>query len=83
MTPAPETPRVHRGRGREPRHRHRARAQRLPEQPGVLLHAVMQIAAGEAPKDRTFRIGGMVQGRQRAAQPDLTVNFVITDTVRE
>ena len=41
-----------------------------------------QVSAGEAPKERTFRIGGLVKdGSLRRNQ--MTVQFVITDTARE
>jgi cytochrome c-type biogenesis protein CcmE len=41
-----------------------------------------QVAVGEAPKDRAFRVGGMV--RQGSLQRDqMTVRFVITDTARD
>lgn len=41
-----------------------------------------QVVVGEAPKDRTFRVGGMV--REGSLKRDqMTVNFVITDTAKE
>ncbi|MGE5115800.1 MAG: cytochrome c maturation protein CcmE [Betaproteobacteria bacterium] len=41
-----------------------------------------QVAAGEAPKDRAFRVGGLVkQGTLRRDQ--MTVQFVITDTAKD
>jgi cytochrome c-type biogenesis protein CcmE len=41
-----------------------------------------QVVAGEAPKDRRFRVGGMV--RTGSIQRDqMTVNFIITDTAKE
>ena len=41
-----------------------------------------QVAAGEAPKDRVFRVGGLVKdGSMQRDQ--MTVRFVITDTARE
>ncbi len=41
-----------------------------------------QVAAGEAPKDRAFRVGGMVrQGTLKRDQ--MTVSFVITDTAKD
>jgi cytochrome c-type biogenesis protein CcmE len=41
-----------------------------------------QISAGEAPKDRTFRVGGLV--RQGSVKRDqMTVSFVITDTAKD
>lgn len=48
----------------------------------VFFFTPTQIAAGEAPKDRTFRIGGMVKEGSVKRQ-DLTVQFVVTDTARE
>ena len=48
----------------------------------VFFFTPSQIAAGEAPKDRTFRIGGMVKEGSVKRQ-DLTVKFVVTDTARE
>jgi cytochrome c-type biogenesis protein CcmE len=48
----------------------------------VFFFTPSQIAAGEAPKDRTFRIGGMVKAGS-VQRNDLTVRFVVTDTVRE
>jgi len=41
-----------------------------------------QVAAGEAPKDRAFRVGGMVrEGSLRREQ--MTASFVVTDTARD
>ena len=41
-----------------------------------------QVEAGEAPRERTFRVGGMVkQGSLKRDQ--MTVHFVITDTARD
>jgi cytochrome c-type biogenesis protein CcmE len=41
-----------------------------------------QVAAGEAPKGRAFRVGGMV--RTGSLQRDqMTVRFVVTDTARD
>ena len=41
-----------------------------------------QVTTGEAPKNRTFRVGGMV--RQGSLQRDqMTVHFVITDTAKD
>jgi cytochrome c-type biogenesis protein CcmE len=40
-----------------------------------------QVAAGEAPRDRAFRIGGMVQtGSVKRSKENLDVSFVVTDT---
>jgi cytochrome c-type biogenesis protein CcmE len=41
-----------------------------------------QVASGEAPKNRTFRVGGMVrEGSVKREQ--MTVHFVITDTAKD
>ena len=41
-----------------------------------------QVAAGEAPKNRTFRIGGLVK-EGSVKRNNLTVSFVVTDTAKE
>ncbi len=41
-----------------------------------------QVEAGEAPKGRAFRIGGLVKPGSLERQ-QMTVSFVITDTVRD
>jgi cytochrome c-type biogenesis protein CcmE len=47
----------------------------------VFFYSPSQIAANEAPANRTFRIGGLVQ--QGTVQRDGTqVRFVVTDTVK-
>jgi cytochrome c-type biogenesis protein CcmE len=49
----------------------------------VFFFSPSQIAAGEAPKDRAFRVGGMVQTGSVKRQGDgLTVEFVVTDTAK-
>jgi cytochrome c-type biogenesis protein CcmE len=49
----------------------------------VFFFTPSQIAAGEAPKDRAFRIGGMVLAGSLKRQPDgLTVHFTVTDTAK-
>jgi len=48
----------------------------------VFFFTPTQVAAGEAPKNRTFRIGGMVKAGSVQRQ-DLTVHFVVTDTLKE
>jgi cytochrome c-type biogenesis protein CcmE len=49
----------------------------------VFFFSPSQIAAGEAPKDRAFRIGGLVQAGSVSRQSDgLTVRFVVTDTAQ-
>jgi cytochrome c-type biogenesis protein CcmE len=48
----------------------------------VFFFTPSQIASGEAPKNRTFRVGGMV--REGSIKRDnLTVAFVVTDTAKE
>jgi cytochrome c-type biogenesis protein CcmE len=48
----------------------------------VFFFTPSQIASGEAPKNRTFRVGGMV--REGSIKRDnLTVAFVVTDTVKD
>jgi cytochrome c-type biogenesis protein CcmE len=48
----------------------------------VFFFTPTQIAAGEAPKNRTFRIGGMV--REGSVKRDnLTVAFMVTDTAKD
>ena len=47
----------------------------------VFFYTPTQIAAGEAPKDRTFRLGGLVeQGSVR--REGITAHFTVTDTAR-
>jgi cytochrome c-type biogenesis protein CcmE len=48
----------------------------------VFFFTPSQIAAGEAPKNRSFRVGGMVKAGSLQRE-NLTVNFVVTDTARE
>lgn len=48
----------------------------------VFFFTPTQVAAGEAPKDRTFRIGGLVKEGSLVRQ-DVTVRFVVTDTAKE
>jgi cytochrome c-type biogenesis protein CcmE len=49
----------------------------------VFFFSPSQIAAGEAPKDRAFRVGGMVQtGSVKRLGDGLTVEFIVTDTAR-
>ena len=43
-----------------------------------------QVAANEAPRNKAFRIGGMVkEGSIRREGDGLTVQFIVTDTARE
>jgi cytochrome c-type biogenesis protein CcmE len=49
----------------------------------VFFFTPSQVAAQEAPKGRTFRIGGMVETGSVKRQPDgVTVQFTITDTAK-
>ena len=47
----------------------------------VFFFSPSQVAAGEAPRDRAFRIGGLVQaGSVKRGAEGLAVQFVVTDT---
>ncbi|WP_293604369.1 cytochrome c maturation protein CcmE [Polaromonas sp. UBA4122] len=48
----------------------------------VFFFSPSQVAAGEAPKNRTFRIGGMVK-TGTVKRDNLTVSFVVTDTAKD
>lgn len=48
----------------------------------VFFFTPTQIDLGEAPKDRTFRVGGMVK-EGSLQRVNLTSNFVVTDTAKE
>jgi cytochrome c-type biogenesis protein CcmE len=49
----------------------------------VFFFTPTQVAAKEAPVDRSFRIGGMVEKGSVKRQPDgVTVQFAVTDTAR-
>lgn len=48
----------------------------------VFFFTPTQVANGEAPKNRTFRIGGMVKTGS-VVRDNLTVHFVVTDTAKE
>lgn len=49
----------------------------------VFFFTPSQIAANEAPKGRTFRVGGMVEtGSVKRAADGVTVHFVVTDTAK-
>lgn len=48
----------------------------------VFFFSPSQVAAGEAPKNRPFRVGGLVKAGT-VSRDNLTVNFVVTDTVKE
>lgn len=48
----------------------------------VFFFTPSQVGAGEAPQNRTFRVGGMVkEGSVR--RDNLTVSFIVTDTLKE
>ncbi|MFN0303992.1 MAG: cytochrome c maturation protein CcmE [Burkholderiales bacterium] len=49
----------------------------------VFFFSPSQVVAKEAPIDRTFRIGGMVEAGSVKRHPDgLTVSFIVTDTAK-
>jgi cytochrome c-type biogenesis protein CcmE len=49
----------------------------------VFFFSPTQVAANEAPKDRNFRVGGMVQTGSLQRDPrGLTATFVVTDTAK-
>lgn len=48
----------------------------------VFFFTPSQVDSGEAPKNRTFRIGGMVK-EGSLKRDNLTVSFIVTDTVKE
>ena len=49
----------------------------------VFFYTPSQIAAHEAPTNRSFRIGGLVEQGSLQRQPDgMTVRFVVTDTAK-
>ena len=49
----------------------------------VFFFTPSQVASKEAPLDRTFRIGGLVEPGSLKRQPDgVTVQFVVTDTAK-
>jgi len=48
----------------------------------VFFFSPTQVFAGEAPKNRTFRIGGLVK-EGTVKRDNLTVAFVVTDTAKE
>ena len=50
----------------------------------VFFFSPTQVAAGEAPQGRSFRIGGMVKVGSLQRQADgVTMRFVVTDTEKE
>jgi cytochrome c-type biogenesis protein CcmE len=48
----------------------------------VFFYTPSQIAAGEAPKERTFRLGGLVKAGS-VSREGITARFVVTDTARD
>ena len=48
----------------------------------VFFFTPTQIESGEAPKDRTFRVGGMVK-EGSLQRVDMTSHFVVTDSAKE
>ncbi len=49
----------------------------------VFFFSPTQIAAGEAPKDRSFRVGGLVEvGSIKRDADGVTVRFIVTDTAK-
>ena len=49
----------------------------------VFFFSPSQVAAKEAPLDRTFRVGGMVEkGSLKRRADGLTVDFIVTDTAK-
>ncbi len=50
----------------------------------VFFFSPTQVAAGEAPKGRSFRVGGMVREGSLQRQADgVTLRFVVTDTDKD
>jgi cytochrome c-type biogenesis protein CcmE len=47
----------------------------------VFFYSPSQIAAGEAPRAHTFRLGGMVE-KGSVKREGVIVNFIVTDTAR-
>jgi cytochrome c-type biogenesis protein CcmE len=49
----------------------------------VFFFTPTQVAANEAPQNRTFRVGGLVKVGSVKREPDgVTVHFVVTDTAK-
>ncbi|MFI4983032.1 MAG: cytochrome c maturation protein CcmE [Nevskiales bacterium] len=48
----------------------------------ALFYTPTQVAAGEAPKERVFRIGGLVKDGT-LKRNEMTIHFIVTDTVKE
>lgn len=50
----------------------------------LYFYSPAQVAQGEAPANRPFRVGGLVKAGSVARDPQsLTVHFVLTDTLKE
>lgn len=50
----------------------------------AFFYTPTQVAANEAPRNKAFRIGGMVkEGSIRRVGDGLTVQFIVTDTAKE
>ena len=50
----------------------------------VFFFSPSQVYANEAPKERAFRLGGLVEkGSLKREDDGLTVHFVVTDTIRK
>jgi len=48
----------------------------------ALFYTPTQVTAGEAPKDRAFRIGGLVK-EGSVQRNQMTIRFVVTDTAKD
>ena len=48
----------------------------------ALFYTPTQVAAGEAPKERAFRIGGLVKDGT-LQRHEMTIHFIVTDTAKE
>jgi cytochrome c-type biogenesis protein CcmE len=48
----------------------------------AFFYTPTQVASGEAPRDRAFRVGGLVKA-QSLQREQMTVRFVITDLARD
>jgi len=48
----------------------------------ALFFTPTQVAAGEAPKDRVFRVGGLVKDGS-VQRNQMTIRFIVTDTAME
>ncbi len=48
----------------------------------ALFYTPTQVLAGEAPRERTFRVGGLVKVGS-VQRNDMTIRFVVTDTAKD